>query len=154
MRRNRFTKPILLVAGLLLAIAAIPLLAQPAHPSHPFYDQNKEVTLSGTVSSLIDRASVEPMIGPHLLFTTTAGEVDASLGKFALRGKNTPNLAPGQQVEVTGVMKTIRNKQVFVARTVKVEGRVYSLRSRFGVPVSPQSRKRASQQGAQKGESL
>lgn len=158
MKSKSSTRPIRriagLLAGLLLATAAIPLGAQPARPSHPFYDIAKEVTLNGTVSSLIEKPAPGAMLGPHLVLTTASGEVDASLGKFALRGKNTISVAPGQQVEVTGVMKTVREKQVFLARVVKVNGQVYTLRTKYGVPMSPQSRERASQKTAQKGESL
>ncbi len=158
MRGTRFTKSTRLIAGLisglLFAIAALPLVAQPVRQLHPFYDSSKEVTLKGTVSSLIDKASAGTMIGPHLLLATSSGEVDASLGKFALRGKNTFSVAPGQQVEVTGVLKMIRDKQVFVARLVKVDGRVYTLRTKNGVPMSSHSHGRASQKSALKGESL
>jgi hypothetical protein len=158
MRGNRITKSTRLVAGLisglLFAIAALPLAAQPARQLHPFYDSSKEVTLNGTVSSLIDKASPGTMIGPHLLFTTASGEVDASLGKFASQGKGALSVVPGQAVEVTGVMKTIGAKDVFVARVVKVGGRVYTLRNQHGFALSPLSHERASQKAAQKGESL
>ena len=49
MRRTRFTKPIPLIAGLLsgllFAILAIPLGAQPAPKAEPYYDIAREVTL-------------------------------------------------------------------------------------------------------------
>jgi len=52
-------------------------------------------------------------------------------------------------VTVRGVMKTIRNKEVFFVRTMEVGGHTYNIRNQHGVPVSPQSRERA-----QKGVSL
>jgi ABC-type uncharacterized transport system ATPase subunit len=90
------------------------------------------------------------MWGSHLMLQTVSGKVDASLGRWGLEGKGALSVTPGQQVEVTGVMKTLRDKEVFVARTVKVNGKVYTMRNEHGVPVSPQTRKRA----AEKGESL
>ena len=90
------------------------------------------------------------LFGPHLLLATSSGKVDASLGRFALRGKTPLSVAPGKEVQVTGVMKMIKDKEVFVARVVKVDGKAYKLRNQHGVPVSPLSRERA----AQKGESL
>jgi hypothetical protein len=155
---RRFTKPIPVVAGLLtgllVATLAIPVGAQPPRQPHQFYDISKEVTLSGTVSDVLTKAAPGAMIGPHLLFATSSGELDASLGAFALRGKNPLSVAPGKEVTVTGVMKTIRGRDVFVARIVKVDGKAYMLRNQHGVPLSPLSRERASQQAAQKGESL
>jgi hypothetical protein len=155
---RRFTKSIRTVAGLLtgllFATLAVPLGAQPARQSHSFYDVNKEVTLSGTVSNVLAKAAPGTLPGPHLLFATSSGKVDASLGRFALQGKNPLSVAPGKEVQVTGVMKTIRNRNVFVARIVRVDGKAYKVRNQHGVPVSPLSRERASQKAAQKGASL
>ena len=155
---RRFTKSIRMVAGLLtgllFATSAVPLGAQPARQSHPFYDISKEVTLRGTVSDVLAKAAPGTLPGPHLLFATTSGRVDASLGRFALEGKKPLSVALGQQITVTGVMKTIKDEDVFVARVVRVGGKAYELRNQHGVPMSPLSRQRASQKAAEKGESL
>jgi len=160
MRRSRFTKPIRMIAGLLtgllFAILASPLSAQPkaVHESHPYYDVTKEVTLNGTVSSVVSGPSKGMIVGSHLLLQTASGNVDASLGKWGLAGKGALSVASGQRVDVTGVMKTVRNKEVFMVRVVKTNGKIYAIRNAHGVPVSPQGREHASQKIAQKGESL
>jgi len=76
------------------------------------------------------------------LIATNSGPVDASLGWFALRGKDALSVNPGQGVAVTGVMKTINNRQVFLARTVKVDGQVFTVRNEHGLVLSPQARER------------
>jgi hypothetical protein len=158
MRRCRFTRTTPLIAGLivslLFAIVAVPLGAQPAHQPHPYYDVTKEVTLKGTVTEVLARPSAGMIAGSHLLLATESGAVDASLGKWGLQGKGALSVATGTQVEVTGVMKTLKDKQIFVARTVAVGRQVYTLRNRHGVAVSPQSRQRSAQKSAEKGESL
>jgi len=130
--------------------------AQTAERSEgPFsYDVTKEVTLNGTVSSLLVKPAAGMIMGSHLLLATPSGPVDASLGIFALRGKGAVSVAAGQQIEVTGIMKTINKQQVFLARTVKAGGQVYTIRNEHGFPLSPQARERAGQKTAQKGESL
>jgi hypothetical protein len=144
--------------ALLSLISPLPLLqAQTAavatRPEGPFsYDVAKEVTLSGTVSSVLTKPSPGMIWGSHLLLATPSGPVDASLGRFALMGKGALSVAAGQQVEVTGVMKTIKDKQIFLTRTVKVGGHVYTIRNEHGVPMSPQARERASRKAA--GEAL
>jgi hypothetical protein len=143
-----------LLASLLLAILAVPLVAQSAPESHPFYDITKEVTLTGTVSSVLAKPAEGMLFGSHLLLDTHSGQVDASLGKWGLQGKGAISVAAGEPVEVTGVMKMINNRQVFIVRAVKVSGQVYTIRNQYGVPRSPQSRQRASQKAAQGGESL
>ncbi|MFZ0360765.1 MAG: hypothetical protein ABSC07_14770 [Terriglobales bacterium] len=120
----------------------------------PYYDIAKEVTLTGTVSTVLTRPSAGMIAGSHLVLATASGEVDASLGRWGLQGKGGLSVAAGEQVEVTGVHKTLKGRQVFVVRTVKADGQVYTMRNQHGIPVSPQARERASAKPAQKGDSL
>jgi hypothetical protein len=143
-----------LMACLLFAIAAVPMKAQLARKSRPYYDITKEVTLSGTVESVVITPTEGLTNGSHLMLETASGKLDASLGKWGLAGKGALSVSAGQEVEVTGVMKTVKEKEVFVVRTVKADGRVYTIRNQYGVPMSPQSRERSSQIAAQTGESL
>ena len=132
-----------------------PALAQTAErATGPFsYDASNEVTLNATVVSLLTTPSPGMIMGSHLLLATPSGPVDASLGRFGLLGKGTFSVAPGQQVEVTGVMNTVKDKQVFLVRSVKVGGQAYTIRNEHGFPVSP-ARDRANGKATQKGESL
>ena len=154
MRLSCFTKPMPLIAGLLagliFAILVVPLNAQTAGDSRLAYDISKEITLTGTVSSVLRSPAPGMIWGSHLMIETLSGKVDASLGRWGLEGKGALSVMPGQQVEVTGVMKTLNKREVFLARTVKVNDKVYTLRTRSGVAVSPQSREIA----ARKGETL
>jgi len=153
-----------LFAGLcalaLLSLIALPqpVQAQTAavgRTAEPFsYDISQEVTLNGTVSSVLTKPAPGMIMGSHLMLATPAGPVDASLANFGLRGKGALSVAAGQQIEVIGVMKTIMDKQVFLVRTVKVGGEVYTIRNEHGFPVSPQARERLNGKTAQKGETL
>src|SRR5208337_3190379 len=124
MRRRRLPKPTRLIAGLLtsllFAILALPLTAQSAPDTRASYDITKEVTLAGTVSRVYAKPADGMTFGSHLMLETASGQLDASLGKWALQGKGGLSVAAGQAIEVTGVMKTIKEKQVFVVRTVKL----------------------------------
>jgi hypothetical protein len=121
----------------------------------PFaYDLSKEVTFKGTVASVLTKASAGMIPGSHLLLTTLFGRADISLGVFGLRGKGALSVEAGQQVEVTGVMKTFQSGQIFLARTVKVGNQIYAIRNEHGVPVSPQGRERITQKSAKKDETL
>lgn len=151
---------ILCALALLSLVSVLPLAQAQARAvetrtAGPFsYDIGKEVTISGTVSSVLAKPAQGMIMGSHLLLTTVSGPVDASLGRFGLQGKGALSVAAGRQVEVTGVMKTIKNKQVFLARTVKSGGQVYTIRNQRGIAMSPRARERASGKTAQKGESL
>jgi hypothetical protein len=110
----------------------------------PFsYDVSQEVTLSGTVSSVLTQPAAGMIMGSHLLFVTSSGPVDASLGKFALLGDDALAVTAGQQIEVTGVAKIIKDRQVFLARKVTAGSTVYVIRNKHGFVVSPQARERA-----------
>jgi len=151
MNRNHFAKPTRMSAELLTALLfAILAVAQSVGESSPYYDVGQEVTLSGTVSAVLIKPAPGMIMGSHLLLATVSGRVDASLGRWGLVGNGALWVTPGQQVEVTGVMKTFKDKQVLMARSVKVGDKVYWVRNEHGIPVSPQSRQRT----AQKEESL
>ena len=123
-----------------------------AAPFH--YDITEEITFTGTVTSVLAKAAPGMISGSHLLIATSSGPVDASLGKFGLRGYGAVSVVTGQRIEATGVMKMIKDKPIFVVRTVRVDGAVYIIRNQHGVVLSPQARKRASQKTGQTGESL
>jgi len=144
------------IAGLfvsLLLTLAVPVGAQVRRQANPYYDVTKEVTLTGTIASVVAKPAGRTIPGPHLFLTTASGEVDASLGMWGLQGKGALSVAPGETIEVTGVMKTLNEKEIFVARTVKSGDQVYVMRNEHGIPVSPHTRQRLAEK-AQKGESL
>jgi DNA/RNA endonuclease YhcR with UshA esterase domain len=137
----------------LLALLALCLFASPIHAQTSAaaakpaaragaYDISKEVTLTGTVTSVLKETTPEmkTLGGGHLIVDTSSGSVDANVGGYALRGKGALAVKAGERVEVTGVMKTIRGKQVFVTRLVQANGRTYKIRNEHGFVLSPASR--------------
>ena len=156
MRCSRFSKPTRILVELLamLAMSLASLTAQSAGDCRLSYDANAEVTLTGTVSSVLPRPALGMIMGSHLVLTTVSGTVDTSLGRWGLLGKGALSVEVGQQIEVTGVIKTLRGKPVLLARTIKAGGQVHILRNEHGIPMSPQARERAGHDTAQIRESL
>jgi len=119
----------------------------------PFaYNISQELTLKGTVSSVLSTAAWGMIPGSHLLLMTPSGSLDVSLGSFGLRGSGALRVTAGEAVEVVGEMKTFQEKQFFLARAVKLGNRIYPIRNEHGIPVSPQGRARASQKAERNGE--
>lgn len=112
-------------------------------PVPPRYDARLEVRLEGTVTSVVKRPTAEMKMemGSHLLVSTHAGTVDASLGQFALVGKGAMQVTSGAHVQLTGVMKTENGKQVFITRAVVTNGHTYTLRNEHGFPYLPAARR-------------
>jgi hypothetical protein len=142
-----------LLTRLLFAILVIPINAQSTRDCRQYYDVSQEVTLRGAVSGVLTKPARGMIMGSHLLLTTVFGPVDASLGRWGLQGEDALSVTVGQQVEVTGVMKTLKNKAVFVVRIVEIGDKVYRMRNEHGIPLSPQARERAIER-TQNGDSL
>lgn len=118
----------------------------------PFaYDASQEVEVEGNVATILLIPSHGMIPGSHFLLTSPSGQVDVSLGVFGLRGTGSLSVKQGQPVSVTGVMKTIRGREVFLARAVRAGENVYAIRNEHGIPVSPQARDHASQKNLHQG---
>jgi hypothetical protein len=143
--------------AILLCISSMPVQAQAAADAKaaaPFrHDASQEVSLTGTVSSVLRHAAPGTLVGAHLLLATLQGPVDASLGRFGLVGFGAVSVAAGQQIEVTGTIRTIKDKPVFIVRSLKSGSDVYTLRNEHGVLLPPHARERAALATSQKGES-
>jgi len=125
----------------LSALLALVLNAGPAHAqattptTTPRYDISKEVTLNAMVKSVPSKSHVGQANSGFLL-QTTSGEVRGSLTPFVLNGKGALPIAPGANVQVTGVMLTMKNnEQLFVIRMIAVGGRTYAIRNERGFPL-------------------
>lgn len=123
----------------LACLLAPPLVvqAQNSKPSTFRYDISREVTYTGTVAGTLPKPQTGMFTGSHLFVATPAGIVDASLGRFRFIGEGAVAVTAGQQVTITGVMGTFRNRQVFFARTVKAGSEVYEIRNEHGFLLSP-----------------
>jgi hypothetical protein len=148
MRHSRFISSTPLIAGLLtgllFAILVVPLGADDPDSR---YGVSKEVTLIGIVSSVLDKPAPGMIWGAHLMVETASRRLDASLGRFGLEGEGALSVIPGQQIEITGVMKTVRDKEVFVVRSVKASGKTRTMRNEHGIEVSRVARERAAKKG-------
>jgi len=150
--RWRFAMPGAL--SLVLCVSALPLSAQTSAAktktvAHPWYDASREVTLAGTVTSVVKAATPEMKMlgGSHLMVQTKSGVIDASLGGFAMRGKGALSINEGERVQVTGVVKVVRGKEVLLTRLVQANGRQYVVRNEHGFAIA-----HAAKSGAAKSE--
>jgi len=151
MKRSRHTNAGRPIAGLLICLLVgflvRSLTAQAASNSTLSYDPTQEVTVHGAVLDVLTEPSQGMIMGTHLLLAIDQGTLDVSLGRFALQGKSALSVKVGEEIVVTGVMKTLREKRVFLARSVTARGQVYTIRTAHGIPVSPKARERALQDG-------
>ena len=124
-------------AGAVHAQAAAKTTTKPAIPLR--YDLSKEVTLNATVESVPSKSSAGLLhsgSSAGFVLQTSSGPVQGRLTPFVLNGKGAISIKPGQMIQVTGVMMTMKNeKQVFVIRTIQTGGRTYAIRNERGFPL-------------------
>jgi hypothetical protein len=133
----------------LLMTLAISLLAGPLYANEPVlpkrtvipskYDMSKEVTLSGTVQSLVKKPAPGALVGAHLMVSTAQGTVDAHVGNRLLAGPNPASFASGQSVKLVGIMTEFNHQNVFLVRTIETGNRTITVRSEHGFLVLPGS---------------
>jgi hypothetical protein len=141
MRRTRLTKTTPVIAGLLIgllfAILAVPLGAQPASETHAAqgfgvtYDRAHEITLTGNVEQVVTRHVVGSPAGMHLLVASHEGLVDAHVGPF-LSKEIKEALHTGTPVQIVGAMATLNGRNYLLARELTVGGTTITVRSEHG----------------------
>ena len=129
MRRTRLKKsaPLIagLLAGLLLAIVAVPLRAQPAPETRngrgfgPVYDAAHETTLNGTIREVVTKREPGSPAGMHLLVAGPEGVVDTHVGPF-LSKQTQEALHSGAQVQIVGAMSSLHGKNYLLVRELVV----------------------------------
>jgi hypothetical protein len=146
MKRSRITNPVPILAslltGLVCAVLAIPLGAQPAPESHagrgfgPAYDAAHETTLIGTVQEVVTKHVAGSPAGMHLLVTGPEGVMDVHVGPF-LTNETREALHTGTPVQIVGANMLLHGKRYFLARELGVGGRTITIRSAHGFLVHP-----------------
>lgn len=105
----------------------------------PKYEAAKEVTIEGTVASVVTNSTPGLLVGAHAILTTASGTVDAHLGTYAMRGANPLVLPVGERVKMVGVMATVAGRPVLLVRTAQTGHGVYTIRNAHGFPLRPAS---------------
>ncbi len=114
-------------------------------------DVSAEVTFSGSVTGVLNKAATGMMNGSHLLIMSPSGAMDISLGPYALIGKGALSVQLGSKIKITGVTKTFDGRPVLLARTVTFGDRIYTIRTEHGVALSPMARERVENASAEDG---
>jgi len=105
----------------------------------PRYDVAKEVTIEGTVASVVTKPAPGMLAGAHALVTTPSGTVDAHLGNYAMKGANALALSAGERVRMLGVMVTLKGRAVLLVRTLQTGRSLYTIRNAHGFLLRPSS---------------
>ena len=135
--------------GLLMALA-ISLLSGPVYANESGavkrtvmaskYDVAKEVTVEGTIQSLVRKPAPGAIMGAHLMVSTAQGNVDAHIGNYFVAGKYALPLPAGQSVKLGGMMTTFHHQNVLLVRTMDTGSGTIMVRSEHGFLIYPGAR--------------
>ena len=110
--------------------------SQPARGVVGQYDAAHEITINGTVQSVITKRTVGSPAGMHLMISGTNGLVDAHVGPFLTKSMQQA-VHFGLPVQVTGSMVTVRGKQMLLVRQMVYGGQTVTVRSAHGMLYRP-----------------
>jgi hypothetical protein len=139
-----------MLIALLFAIFTIQLGAQPAsetRPGHgigPVYDAAHEITVHGTIQTVVTKHTAGSPGGMHLMVMGSEGVVDAHVGPFLSKNVRAA-LHEGAPVQIVGAMTTLRGKNYLLARTLTIGNRTVAVRSEHGLlaPMGSTQKRRA-----------
>ena len=140
---KNFSSGAILLAAIGALAIAVPGYAQTqtkrtATPSAPVYEKSKEITVEGTVESMVANPAAGSLMGAHVMVATPSGEVDGHVGIYATRGPNPMTLTPGERVQMVGVMTTMASgNRVFLVRTIQAGSHLYTIRNSHGFLIRP-----------------
>jgi hypothetical protein len=98
------------------------------------YQVGREVSLVGTVSSVVENAKTGPL-GTHVMVQSASGLVDVHVGSAKYLELNRVNLKSGDSVRILGENFTVGTDTVFYARIVQDGTAAVAVRSPKGMPL-------------------
>jgi len=129
----KITQTSLILATLLVACLASTAIAQVGSGARRLYDPSTEATVKGTVEKVTELG--EPArTGTHLTLRTNEQTYDVHVGPTGYVAANGFTFSAGDQIEVTGSKVQFDGVYAIVAREIKKDGKVLTLRDRQGIP--------------------
>lgn len=129
----KITQSSAIIAMLLVACLTGSALAQVGSGARRLYDPNTETTAKGTVEKVIEIGE-QGRTGTHLTLRANEQTYDVHVGPSAYVAASGFTFLAGDQVEVTGSKVKFDGADVIVAREIKKDGKVLTLRDRQGIP--------------------
>jgi hypothetical protein len=126
----------------LLALQASAQVASASHSPKPLYDSAHEITLSGTVQSVVTKYVPGSPAGLHVRVTGSQGVIDVHLGPY-LSKQTKEALHAGAPVQIVGAMESAHGQQWLLARLLMLSGQTITVRSANGFLVQGQTPKAA-----------
>jgi hypothetical protein len=106
----------------------------------PRYDTSTDVTMKGTVEKVESQMATTGWNGTHLVVRFEAETLTVHVGPSSYLAQKGFSFAAGDQIEVTGSKIKFEGSDVIVAREIKRDDKLLTLRDRQGIPSWSRSR--------------
>jgi hypothetical protein len=120
----------------------VPLVFGQAGPARRLYDPSTEATVKGTVDNVVQQTGRRAFSGTHLVLKTDAGDLTVHVGPSGYISAQGFSFAKGDALEVTGSKVKMGGQDVLLAREIKKDGKVLTLRDAQGIPKWSRGRQR------------
>jgi hypothetical protein len=130
----KLTRDSLFFSLLLVAGIASSALAQGGGRAGRLYDPSTETTLKGTVEKVSQVTGYHGWSGTHLVLRTEDRTYDVHVGPSEYLSKIGLNFSTGDQIEVTGSKVKLDGADAIIAREIKKQDKVFTLRDSQGFP--------------------
>jgi hypothetical protein len=101
----------------------------------PRYNPSTEATVNGILREVKQVSASRGWSGTHLILDTDAGAFDVHVGPSSFLAEKGFTFANGDKIEVTGSKVKYEDADALIAREVKKDGKVLTLRDTTGFPV-------------------
>lgn len=129
-----FRKVAVFVAVALTAGVACSAFAQGGGQAR-LYNPATEATVQGSVSAVTTVTGRRGWNGVHLTVQTSEGKYDVHIGPSDYIASKEFTFSEGDQVEVTGSKLEVNGTSTLIAREIKKDGKVLTLRDKQGFPL-------------------
>ena len=127
-----------LLGTVLVALSAVGLYAQSGKeltPGNRMYDPNTETTLKAVVQEVKEVPGPGRGTGTHLTVKSSNDMYDVHVGPTWYLKQQKYTFATGDKVEVTGSKVKYQGADAIIARQIKKDGSVWTLRNARGIPL-------------------
>ena len=100
----------------------------------PMYDPKTEITVKGTIQEVKQYPGRGGSTGTHLMLKTSEETIEVHVGPSWFLSQQQIEFAKGNEIEVTGSKVKLYGKDALLAREIKKDGKVITLRNAQGVP--------------------
>lgn len=128
------TQSLFVTVVLAVVFLAGSALSQMGGGARRLYDPNTETTVKGTVEKVTEIPGRRGWNGTHLSLQTDNQTYDVHVGPSDYVAKNGFMFSTGNQIEVTGSKVKINCADAIIAREIKKEDKVLTLRDGQGIP--------------------